>query len=92
MVDDAITASLCLAVPALIVIGLGLSTLGVGFFCWLLFTLAHAALPVFAGLTAALIALNLGSGPFGAVNASVEVGVAFLAFGRFGSRLFRLPF
>ena len=67
----------------MIIIGLLLSALGVGFVCWLLFTLAIYALPVFAGLIAALAALHHGSGPFGAVLAGVVVGAALLTFGRF---------
>ena len=38
----------------MIAIGLILSVFGVGFLCWLLFTLAVYALPTFAGITAGL--------------------------------------
>ena len=34
----------------MIIVGIILSVFGIGFFCWLLFTLAVYALPFFAGL------------------------------------------
>ena len=45
----------------MIVIGLILSVFGVGFLCWLLFTLAVYALPFFAGITAGLAAYHSGA-------------------------------
>jgi len=47
----------------MIVIGLILSVFGVGFLCWLLFTLAVYALPLFAGMTAGLAAYHSGRRP-----------------------------
>ena len=47
-------------------IGLVLGFLGLGFLCWLLFTLAVYALPFFAGMTAGLAALHSGAGIIGA--------------------------
>ena len=46
----------------MIIVGIVLSVVGLGFFCWLLFTLAVYALPFFAGVTAALAAYHSGSG------------------------------
>ena len=46
----------------MIVIGLILSVFGVGFLCWLLFTLAVYPLPLFAGMTAGLAAYHSGAG------------------------------
>ena len=42
----------------MLIIGIILSVFGIGFFCWLLFTLAVYALPFFAGLTAGLAAFH----------------------------------
>ena len=55
----------------MVVIGLVLSVVGLGFFCWLLFTLAVYALPFFAGVTAALAAYHSGSGVIGAIIVAV---------------------
>jgi len=46
----------------MIIIGLVLSVFGIGFFCWLLFTLAVYALPFAAGLTAGLAAYTAARG------------------------------
>ena len=50
----------------MIIVGIILSVFGIGFFCWLLFTLAVYALPFFAGLSAGLAAFHSGSGVIGA--------------------------
>ena len=42
----------------MVIIGLVLSIFGLGFFCWLLFTLAVYALPFFAGMTIGLRRLS----------------------------------
>ena len=52
----------------MIIVGIILSVFGIGFFCWLLFTLAVYALPFFAGVTAALAAYHSGSGVIGAIG------------------------
>jgi len=44
----------------MLVIGIIFSVFGIGFFCWLLFTLALYALPFFAGLTAGIAAFHSG--------------------------------
>jgi hypothetical protein len=64
------------------IIGIVLGVFGIGIFFWLLFTLAVYALPVFAGLTAALAAFHAGSGVIGAFIVGVLAGVATLAIGR----------
>jgi hypothetical protein len=63
--------------------GIVLSVVGVGFFCWLLFTLAIYALPFFAGLTIGLAAFHGGSGLIGALAIGVLAGGAALAIGQF---------
>lgn len=50
----------------MIILGIIASLAGIGFFCWLLFTLAVYALPFFAGMTFGLFAYEAGAGPIGA--------------------------
>jgi hypothetical protein len=61
----------------MLVLGLGAGLLGLGGFCWLLFTFAVYALPCFVGLTAAIAAYHNGSGVVGAI--ALAVGVAAIA-------------
>jgi len=51
----------------MIIVGLALGLFGVGFLCWLLFTLAVYATPFFVGVTAALAAFDHGAGVIGAL-------------------------
>jgi hypothetical protein len=51
----------------MIFIGILLSIAAIGFLCWLLFTLAVFAMPVFAGVTAGIWAYNTGAGWLGAI-------------------------
>ena len=76
----------------MIIIGIVLSVFGIGFFCWLLFTLAVYALPFFAGLTAGLAAFHSGSGVIGALVVGVLAGGATLAFGQIAFATVRTPF
>ena len=50
----------------MIVIGHIVSAFGVGFLCWLMFTLAVYALPFFAGITVGLAVYHSGAGVVGA--------------------------
>jgi hypothetical protein len=85
----------------MIIIGLILGALGIGFFGWLLFTLAVYALPFSASLTAGLAAFHSGAGVIGAIVVGIVAGVVTLGTGQFafavaGSPLIRaaiaLPF
>jgi hypothetical protein len=63
-----------------------LSIAAIGFFCWLLFTLAVFALPFFAGLTAGGWAYHTGAGWLGAivigtVAAGLTLGIGQLLLG-----------
>ena len=51
----------------MIFLGIILSIAAIGFFCWLLFTLAVFALPLFAGVTAGGWAFHTGAGWLGAI-------------------------
>jgi hypothetical protein len=75
----------------MIVIGLVLSVIGLGFFCWLLFALAVHALPVVVGLTLGLGALHDGAGVIGAVIIGVLAGGATLAIGQIAFATIRAP-
>jgi hypothetical protein len=71
---EAQTVQLCTECSAMIIVGLILSVFAIGFFCWLLFTLAVYALPLFIGITAAFSAYHHGSGIFGAILIAALVG------------------
>ena len=75
----------------MIIVGLGLSILGLGFFCWLIFTLAVYALPFFVSLTAGLAAFHSGSGVIGALVVGVLAGGATLAIGQIIFATVRMP-
>lgn len=68
-----------------------LGVLGLGFFCWLLFTLAIYALPFLAGLTAGLAAFHSGSGVIPAIIVGVLTGGATLALGQIAFATTRTP-
>lgn len=66
----------------MIVLGILASVAGIGFFCWLLFTLAVHALPFFSGLTVGMFAYNSGAGPIGAFLIGAFVAGATLSLGQ----------
>jgi hypothetical protein len=75
----------------MIIIGLIRGALGIGVFCWLLFTLAVYALPFSASLTAGLVAFHGGAGAIvvGIVAGAVTLGAGQLAFAVAGSQFIR---
>jgi hypothetical protein len=75
----------------MLVIGLFLSLFGIGFFCWLLFTLAVYALPFAAGLTAGLAAHYSGAGVIGAIIVAVIAGGVTLTVGQIAFAKVRSP-
>jgi hypothetical protein len=68
-----------------LVLGIILSTFGIAFFCWLLFTLAVYALPFFVAMTAGFAALHSGAGFIGAI----VVGIVTLAAGQLSFAIVR---
>ena len=60
----------------MLVVGILLNIVGLGFFCWVLFTLAIYALPFFIGLTAGMYAHQAGTGPLG----TIALGLVARAF------------
>lgn len=70
----------------MIILGILLCMVVIGFLCWLLFTLAVFALPFFVGVTTGMWAFNSGAGWFGAVivgalAAGLTFGVGQLLLG-----------
>jgi hypothetical protein len=61
------------------------------FACWLLFTLATLALPVFVAITVGMWAQTTGSGPLAAIAFGLLAGVAALIAGQFLFLLIRSP-
>jgi hypothetical protein len=70
----------------MIVIGIVLSFVGLGYLCWLIFALAVNALPLFAGVTAGLAAYHSGSGPIAAIAVGAIVSVIVLFAGQVAFR------
>lgn len=72
-----------------------LSVIGLGFLCWLLFSLAVYALPFFVAVTVGYYAFDHGAGPMGAVVVALFAGAIALvlgqvAFGIIRSQIIRL--
>ncbi|WGD29706.1 hypothetical protein AncyloWKF20_18385 [Ancylobacter sp. WKF20] len=66
----------------MIFIGILLSMVTIAFFCWLLFTLAVFALPLFSGITAGTWAYGTGAGWLGVVVGLAAAGLTY-ALGQF---------
>lgn len=75
----------------MIILGIILSVFAIGFFCWLLFTLAVYAMPFFVGLTAAFTAYHHGYGVFGSGLIAIIVGAGVLALGQLLFAAVRVP-
>jgi hypothetical protein len=61
--------------------------LGIGFFCWLLFTLAVFALPFFVGLMVGLWAFHTGAGVLGGMLVGLIAGGTTFGVGQFALSL-----
>lgn len=66
----------------MIFLGILLSIAAIGFFCWLLFTLAVFALPFFAGVSIGLWAYHTGAGWLGAILVGAIAGGVTLGIGQ----------
>jgi len=64
-------------------IGILLTLAGLGFLCWLLFTLAIYALPFFCSLWVGLAAYHSGAGIVGAFALTLIAGIVVFALGQF---------
>lgn len=67
----------------MIILGILLSIAAIGFFCWLLFTLAVFALPFFAGVSSGLWAYHTGAGWLGAIVVGLLGAALTLGIGQF---------
>ena len=59
-----------------------MNTVGIGLFCWLIFTLAAYALPFSVAVSAGMMAFHSGAGIVGASLVGVGAGAATLAIGQ----------
>ncbi len=75
----------------MIILGIILSVFAIGFFCWLLFTLAVYALPFFVGMTAAFTAYHHGYGVLGSGLIAIFAGASVLALGQLLFAAVRIP-
>ncbi|RTE91001.1 MULTISPECIES: hypothetical protein [Bradyrhizobium] len=66
----------------MLAIGLVLNTLGIGLFCWAIFTLAVYALPLFVSLSIGMIAFQSGAGLIGALLLGTAGGALTLVLGQ----------
>lgn len=66
----------------MIILGILLSIAAIGFFCWLLFTLAVFALPFFVGVSAGTWAYHTGAGWFGAILVGLTAAGLTLGLGQ----------
>lgn len=67
----------------MIFLGILLSIAAIGFFCWLLFTLAIFALPFFVGVSAGMWAYHTGVGWLGAILVGAFAGGLTFGIGQF---------
>ncbi len=63
----------------MLALGLVLNTVGIGLFCWLIFTLAVYALPFFVAINAGIWAFHSGAGPLGTALVAIAAGGVTLA-------------
>ncbi len=73
------------------VIAIVLSVFGLGFLCWLLFTLAIYALPFFLGVTVGFWAYHSGAGALGAVIVAIVAGASTFVAGQAAFAATRSP-
>ncbi|WP_026202107.1 hypothetical protein [Bradyrhizobium sp. WSM2793] len=66
----------------MLALGLVLNTLGIGLFCWAIFTLAVYALPFFVALSIAMTAFHSGAGLIGALLIATAGGALTLVLGQ----------
>jgi len=65
----------------MLALGLVLNTVGIGLFCWLIFTLEVYALPFFVAVNAGMLAFH-GAGVVGASIVGIAAGAVTLAVGQ----------
>jgi len=75
----------------MLAIGIVLNIIGLGFFCWVLFTLAIYALPVFVGMSAGLYVHDAVVGPIGAIVLGLLTAASVLVIGQIVFSIVRTP-
>ena len=83
VVEGATVRPFLSGVPTMILLGIILSVAAIGFFCWLLFTLAVFALPFFAGVNVGIWAYQTGAGLLGAILVGLASAALTLGLGQF---------
>lgn len=91
VVEGATLAIVVTGVSAMLALGIVLNIVGLGFFCWALFTLAIYALPFFVGMTAGLYVNGAWAGPFGAIVVGLLAAAFTLVIGQTVLSLVRTP-
>jgi hypothetical protein len=66
----------------MLALGLLLNAVGIGLFCWLIFTLAIYALPFSVAVSAGMAAYHSGAGALGAPLTGIAAGAVTLAIGQ----------
>ena len=66
----------------MLALGLVLNTVGIGLFCWLIFTLAVYALPFFVAINVGMLAFHSGAGVLGALLVGIAAGGMTLVIGQ----------
>ena len=75
----------------MIIVGLILVPIAIGFACWLLFMLAVYALPLFTGVSAGIFAYHHSAGIAGAFLVALVTGATTLAVGQIAFARVRAP-
>ena len=91
VVEGATHATLVTGPITMIIIGILLNIVGLGIFCWLLFTLAIHAVPFLVGTTAGIYSFQAGTGPFGAFVFGFVAGGFTLVVGQYAFSVVRAP-
>jgi hypothetical protein len=75
----------------MLALGLLLNTVGIGLFCWLIFTLAVYALPFFVAINAGIWAFHSGAGVLGTPLVAIAAGGMSLAIAQIAFAITRSP-
>jgi hypothetical protein len=91
VVEGATHAIVVTGVSTMLALGIVLNIVGLGFLCWVLFTLAIYALPFFVGMNIGLYAYESGTGPLGAIGLGIVSAAFVLVIGQIIFSLVRTP-
>ena len=91
VVEGATHVIVVTGVSTMLALGIVLNIIGLGFFCWVLFTLAIYALPFFIGLTAGMYAHQAGTGPLGTIALGLVAGAFAVVLGQLVISTVRAP-